>query len=244
MTLLELAPDRTNRSAALRDRVRLLRDLRRDGIDLATRQVPVEPENGDFVVVTPLGEQRWLVAVGDVMGSGSEAAALARRIAAHVEERARHARNLGDLAATANDVVFAETDGDCFASLVLLVVDGRCNTLRLANAGHVEPLAVGRGGGVVSLGGHGPALGVMRGMEYRESGPIRMAPGMVLALVTDGIIDALDDDGEPFGKSRLAGVLARSRTRGSRAVVRAVHDAVDAHAAHDDDRTVATLRFV
>ena len=243
MTLLELAPQRTDRSSALRDRVRLLRALRRDGVTLASRQVPAEPENGDFVVVTQVGEQRWLIAVGDVMGSGPEAASLARRIAAHVEERARRARSLGDLAATTNDVVFEETDGDRFVSLLLLLVDGNCGTFRIANAGHVEPLAVGRGGGVVSLGGHGPALGVVRGAEYRESGPIRMGPGMVLALVTDGITDALDEQGATFGRSRLASVLARARSRGPRAVVREIHDAVAEHAVHADDRTVASIQF-
>lgn len=240
MTTLELSPDRTD----LRDNVRLMRALRRDGISYASRQVPVEPENGDLVVVTPLGEQRWLIAVGDVMGHGPEAAELAGRIADHLRERAHAARNLGDLASTANELVYALNDGDRFASLLLMIVDGRCGTFRLANAGHVEPLAVGRGGGVVSLGGHGAALGVLRDATYRESGPIRVGPGMVITIVTDGVTDAVDRDGQPYGTARLATALAGERSHGPRAVVRRVLGEVHEHAQHDDDRSVVALQFI
>ena len=88
-------------TSLLRGQVRLVRALREDGIVLSWRQHPAELENGDFIRVVRLGRKRWLVALGDVMGRGTRAARLARRVAEHLEERAHLAHNLGDLAGTA-----------------------------------------------------------------------------------------------------------------------------------------------
>lgn len=239
MTTLQLDTDRER----LHEQARLLRAARRDGIVICSRQVPAQPESGDLVRTVALGDHRWLVAVGDVMGHGREAARLAGRIGDHIELRARRVSNLGDLASSANDLVFDLTDGDRFASLLLLLLDGRNGTFRIANAGQVEPLAVGRGGGVVALGGHGAALGVLREARYRESGPVRMARGMVMAAVTDGVTDALDAEGRIYGRERLASALAREREHGPRAVVRRVLREVSSHAATGDDRTVLAVQF-
>ena len=234
----------TPRTARLRDEARLLRTLRRDGIELCSRQVPREPASGDLVRVVRRADHRWLVVLGDVMGHGPEAARIARRLGDHVAARSAGVPRLGDLLASANDRLFELTDGERFASLLLLELDGRHGTFRIANAGQVEPLAVGRAGGVVAIGGHGPALGVVSEAPYRESGPVRLARGMILSAVTDGVTDALDERGRRFGRERLATALAGERTLGPRAVVRRVLREVEEHATEHDDRSIVAFRFV
>jgi len=244
MTSIAFAPETARDMKTLRDRVRLVRALRKDGIEFSCRQVPVEPENGDFVAVVRVAEQRWIVALGDVMGHGPHAAALANEVCDHIEERAPYAQSLGDLASTTNELVFERTDGDRFVSLLLLLIDGRRGTFRIANAGSEEPLAVGRGGGVVALEGHGPALGVLRGHAFHESGPIRMARGMIMLATTDGVIDAIDAEGTRYGRHRASKALAEARHLGPRAVVRRILREAQDHASHQDDRTVLALQFV
>ena len=126
----------------------------------------------------------------------------------------------------------------------MLLLDGRAGSFRIANAGHEVPLAVGRGGGVVALEGHGPALGVIRGAEFHASGPIRMARGMIMLAATDGVIDALDADGNRYGRHRASMALAENRHLGPKAVVRRVMSEAEAHATCGDDRTVVALQFV
>ena len=244
MTSIAFAPEVAHDRKVLRERARLVRELRKDGIVFACRQVPIEPENGDFVAVAKVEEHRWIVAIGDVMGHGHDAAELAREVCDHIEERAHYAQSLGDLVSTANELVCERTDGEKFVSLLLLVIDGRTGTFRIANAGSEEPLAVGRGGGVVALEGHGPALGVLRDYTFRESGPIRMARGMIMLATTDGVIDALDAEGKRYGRHRASMALAEARHNGPKAVVRRILREAQDHACHQDDRTVLAVQFV
>lgn len=239
MTPLETHPQET-----LRERARLARALRADGIAFAARQRPSYSANGDFATAVRLGPGRWLVAVGDVMGRGPSAARLADRIVEHVQERAPRALTLGDLLGTTNELVYDLTDGERFVSMLLLDFDVQSGTVRLANAGHEVPLAVGRSGGVVALEGHGPALGLLRDTCYRGSGPLRLARGMILLATTDGVIEAVDRRGRRYGRDRAARALAECREQGPKAVVRRVIREASKHAAHEDDRTAVALQFL
>ncbi len=229
----------------LRGHARVLRALRRDGIRLAARRRPLDSDSGDFVIATPAGPGRWLVAVGDVMGRGRAAEALAHEIRVFLRARAARASSLAELLRGANHVALSFAEGERFASLLLLLVDGTRRTLRIANAGHCEPLAGGRSGGVVALEGHGPALGILPGAEFREAGPLRLPTGVTLVATTDGVLEAQDARGRMFGREGAARAFAAARASGPRAVVRHVLDEVEAHAAGPltDPATVVALQF-
>ena len=66
----------------------------------------------------------------------------------------------------ANVLVHDLTGGERYVSLLLVMLDARRHTVRLANAGQCEPLAVGRSGGVIALEGHGPALGLLPSCDF------------------------------------------------------------------------------
>jgi serine phosphatase RsbU (regulator of sigma subunit) len=240
MTTLELHQDET-----LRDRVRAFRRMRADGISVAARQSLLGPETGDHAEFVHLADRRWLIALVDAKSRGAEGAEIARDVVRHVALRVPTARRLGDVLATANDLVHDARGGDELVSAVLFVVDGSRKTIHLANAGQVAPLAVGRSGGVIALEGHGPALGLLPEQGYRNSGPLRLGTGMTVLAVTDGVHDAVDLDGNPFGQTGASTALAAARDRGAREVVRHVLAAVDRHGApgEADDRTAIAFGF-
>jgi serine phosphatase RsbU (regulator of sigma subunit) len=240
MTTLELHPNET-----LRDHVRRLRRMRHDGIAVSARQTLVGAETGDLVEIVPLGEKRWLVAVIDAKSRGPAGAEIARDVARLIASRASHTKHPGALLAAANALVSEAAGGDELVSAVLFVLDGVRRTIRMANAGQIAPLAVGRSGGVVALEGHGPALGLLQEVDYRDAGPLRLAPGMVVLAVTDGVHDAVDREGHPFGSHGASRALAAVRELGPRAVVRRVLEQVDRHgtAEEADDRTALAFSF-
>lgn len=240
MTTLELHPNET-----LRDHVRRLRRLRRDGISLSARQSLVASETGEIVELVPLGEKRWLVAVIDAKARGPAGAEVAREVARQITARVATVRHLSDLLASANDLVHDAAGGDELVSAVLFVVDGARRTIRMANAGQIAPLAVGRAGGVVALEGHGPVLGLLPDQTYRDAGPLRLGPGMIVLAVTDGIHEAVDREGHPYGREGTSRSLAAARELGPRTVVRRVLADVARHGAPDeaDDRTAVAFGF-
>ncbi len=78
-----------------------------------------------------------------------------------------------------------------------------------------------------------------------EGGRTRLAPGDLLALYTDGVVEQRSPGGEEFGTSRLRRLLAGKLDRPAREAVDAVFAAVDQFAEGEptaDDQTVVIIR--
>lgn len=76
------------------------------------------------------------------------------------------------------------------------------------------------------LAGPGIPLGVEESWEYQANGRSGMIPGQALVLGTDGIWEAMNPDGEMFGKERFKDVLRNNATRSAQEMVDAVVAAV------------------
>ncbi len=82
---------------------------------------------------------------------------------------------------------------------VLNPFDGK---LLYINAGHESPLVLSNGRVTQRLEPTGPAVGLMPGMSF-EIGSADLSHGDLLILYTDGVLDARNEKGEPFGEDRL-----------------------------------------
>src|SRR5205814_7649255 len=89
------------------------------------------------------------------------------------------------------------------------ILDPRSQTLRFSSAGHLDPYVYRSNGTLESLSSWGFPLGVRRREPFREH-TVEFAAGDRLILYSDGLIEAIDDDGEPFGFDRFEKVLLDS----------------------------------
>ena len=99
-------------------------------------------------------------------------------------------------------------------------------------------------GGIERLGATGPPIGLLPEAQFAESGA-DLAPGDLLALYTDGIVEAVDPDDIEFGIDRLEGFLAAHRAEPLPALAEGLDLALDAFARgvpYADDRTLVLLR--
>jgi serine phosphatase RsbU (regulator of sigma subunit)/anti-sigma regulatory factor (Ser/Thr protein kinase) len=199
---------------------------------------------GDFYDLFPAGDGRWCFALGDVCGSGPEAASLtgiARPVlrllaregygVSDVLDRLNKA--LADEAATALIGETAAWDGGQARFLSLLYGEilpypaGHGARCTLASAGHPLPLVLGPDGRVRPAASPQMLLGIADDAQY-ASECFDLAPGDTLLCVTDGVTERRrghrqfdDDDG-------LAAVLGGCAGLGAAAVAerirRAVHE--------------------
>lgn len=149
------------------------------------------------------------VAVFDAMGHGMEAARMANlAVAAY-----RHARrSCLDLAETYHHIdraLEAEFGGETFVTAALADLELLRGTARVLLAGHPAPLLL-RDGKLIGDLGVSPALPLGLGGPPPEIGEFHLEPADWLLLYTDGVVDARDDLGEPFGVDRLADFLVRA----------------------------------
>ncbi|MEU1407274.1 SpoIIE family protein phosphatase [Streptomyces sp. NPDC005728] len=187
-------------------------------VELAYRYLPADTEagvGGDWFDVIPLSGARVALVVGDVVGHGIHAAASMGRLRAAVQTLADLDLPPDELLAHVDDLVLrlaeeaeAVKDGPVVvgATCVYAIYDPISRKLNVARAGHPTP-AIAHLSEPVELPDipAGPPLG-LGGLPF-ESAEIELEEGSVVALYTDGLIEASDRDVD-VGFERLCFALA------------------------------------
>ncbi len=163
------------------------------GFDLAARYLPVGETadvGGDFYDVFPLDEGCWAIVIGDVCGTGADAAATASIVRHTVRAAARHGHDHASVVDWANHAVL-HSGRDLFCTMCFATIelgDGDAPAvLRVASAGHPLPIAR-RASGAVELGGYGTLLGVFEHIDIITE-TVELAAGDAVVVYTDGVSD-------------------------------------------------------
>lgn len=208
-----------------------------DGLGVAGRFAPAQGiVAGDWFDVVRLDDDRVAIALVDVSGHGAHVGAFALRTKA-LTLAAVGSREPGEAFAWLADRI-GDT-GEQFLTGVIVELDAHTGQVRYASAGH-PPLLLAGLAGATELGPTGPLLGPLEGRWTTEH--LELARGGVLVAFSDGLIEARDEDGEPFGVRRLAEIVEREQLGGPEAVADACLDAVQLHQAErEDDLTLVVL---
>ncbi|WP_327412299.1 SpoIIE family protein phosphatase [Streptomyces sp. NBC_01233] len=189
-------------------------------VEVAHRYLPAYPGvGGDWFDVIPLSGARVALVVGDVVGHGLHAAATMGRLrtAVHTlasldytpDEVLSHLDDLVNRLAEEQEPADGSSQGQQIvgATCLYAVYDPISQRCTLARAGHLPP-AVVTSDGTVSLPDlpEGPPLG-LGGLPF-ESAELELAEGSLLALYTDGLVEARGRDIDE-GFARLREALSR-----------------------------------
>lgn len=206
--------------------------------------IPAREVGGDFFnyFVLPGGEVAILV--GDVSGKGVAAALLMANLQATLLARLPLERNLASLAGRLDREIDGLTPAPSYLTLFMAVLDGETGELRHVNAGHTPQYVLRASGGIEILESVGRPLGLLPGGGYQER-RLTLTEGDVLFLFTDGLVEAENAEGEPFG-GRLEALLGQERAGDVDRILTSVEQAVHAHrggADAADDATMVVLRL-
>ncbi|HLI64430.1 MAG TPA: SpoIIE family protein phosphatase [Terriglobales bacterium] len=189
---------------------------------------------GDFfdLVYT---EKGLSLIVADVSGKGVSAAVVASILQGMLYSQLARDSSLPEMIAAVNRFLCEKVGGQKYATLVVarLLSSGE---LELINCGHVPPLLIS-GGKVTKLEEGNLPVGLVPGAEFQES-RLRLNPDDRLLLVTDGVTEAENDDGEFFGSERLESCCSQ----GLVAIEQAVTD-FRGDTALTDDFTITEMIF-
>jgi serine phosphatase RsbU (regulator of sigma subunit) len=196
------------------------------GFRIESAYKPARQVGGDFFYIRPEEAGGVLVVVGDVSGKGLRAAMTVNSVigALRTMPSLAPARILGDL----NRGLVGQMQGG-FVTCCVARIDQDGN-VTIANAGHLPPYSDGVEAPVLA----GLPLGIAAGAEYEESG-FFLRPGSTLTLVSDGVVEARNAQGELFGFERTAAISSESAESIARAA---------STFGQEDDITVLTLELV
>jgi sigma-B regulation protein RsbU (phosphoserine phosphatase) len=170
-------------------------------LDSALMFEPTSHVGGDFCDMFTLRDGRLAAVVGDVTGHGVPAALLMASARGALRAAARSGHTLAELVSLLNEHVCRDTTSSEFITLLLIAVDAAARELHYVNAGH-EPLLILRQGEVLPADDADLVLGIEPDEHYTEHACDLLLEDFVL-LYTDGVVEAMDFDGEAFGRARL-----------------------------------------
>jgi sigma-B regulation protein RsbU (phosphoserine phosphatase) len=210
-------------------------------LDYSARCRQIHELGGDCYDFVLLAGQRLALVVGDASGKGLAAALMI----ANVQSSVRTAAALmGDDGAavlrTVNRQVYGSSLAERYATLFYGVFDLAARTLRYVNAGHIPPMVLRRDGAVDWLEAGGAPVGMFPDWMYEE-GCVGLEAGDRVVAYTDGVVEALDPDGNEWGTGGLRRAAAGCRSEWSEEVVQAVFRSMGRQT---DDATVAVLRLL
>ncbi len=198
------------------------------GFDIAGSHTSSLAVGGDYYEFIPLGDDRWGVVIADVVGKGMTAALLVSAIRASIASLVGHELAVRAIMRRANRFFHESVEEGKYVTLFYAVLDIRHRRLLYSNAGHVPPVLLRKGGGVELLEDGGVPLGLFEAPRYVD-GYATLREGDLLALYTDGVVEAMDREDQPYGLDRFVATLARARDAGACEICSAVMRDVRQH---------------
>jgi sigma-B regulation protein RsbU (phosphoserine phosphatase) len=130
-------------------------------------------------------------------------------------------------------------------TLAFTIFDLEKGTIRHTNAGHLYPYLLRGAEAPVAIEVPSLPLGVRSDVTTRTA-EMELKEGDAIVYLSDGIVEAQDPDGDPFGFEQLELLLTQSADRSPTAIRDAILQAVASHSGTrpaDDDRTLMVIRF-
>jgi serine phosphatase RsbU (regulator of sigma subunit) len=210
-------------------------------LSIAGKILPAEHLSGDFWCHLPVGNGRTLVVVGDATGHGPGAALVTVLARAILQERARGGLTAEAALAALHRALLPFQAARMSMTAIAALHDPAARTLTLANAGHRPAFHV-RDGEATAFPGAAAPLGSTPEFTM-DPVVIPFAPGDLLVLFSDGLVEAESGTGEPFSERRVRAVAARTASQGAVAVRDALWNSLESHVTgpFGDDVTVVTL---
>jgi hypothetical protein len=242
----------------LADRVTMKRDLeiareiqrwlvpetppRVPGLDIAFASRPANTVGGDYYDAFLLEQgktaSRLMMVVADVAGKSVPAALLMATFQASLRSLAPQAASLTELVTGLNRYSCAHSlGGRRFTTAFFAEINPATRALTYIRAGHNAPLIRRASGQFERLEAGDLPLGIEPDTPYAP-GAAQLAPGDLLVVFTDGLVEAVNEKDEEYGEPRLLELLrtipGASAEKTLRDMMAGVDRFVGAARQHDD----------
>jgi phosphoserine phosphatase len=216
------------------------------GHEIAGMGIPAEETGGDMFDVFAHNGSGALILVADATGHGVGPALSATQVRAMLRVAARLDSCIDEALTHVNDQLDQDLASNRFVTAFVGVLDPENGRVRYHSAGQAPILHFrAETGECVWLGATAPPLGMLSPLMMKEAVHVELAPGDILAVMTDGVFECVDPDDEEFGQEGVARLLAERHADPLEQLVQTIQDTVRDHrrgAPPDDDVTVVLLR--
>jgi len=211
--------------------------------EMAVRFLPARTIGGDLYDFVEYGPGRVAIVLGDVSGKAAPAALFAALVSgimrSAAQQRPEPARMLGLL----NDAIQERKLESQYVTMLFALWNDDSRTLQVANSGAVQPILC-RAGQSSTILAEGFPLGLFPEVVYDELS-VATEPGDAIVFVSDGILDAVNAQGEMYGSERLEELLCNRGEHSAEEIADAILSDVGRFQGDEDrfdDETIIVLK--
>ncbi len=216
-----------------------------NGYEVAAWWQPAEAVSGDYYDICPLPDGRLGLIVADVSGHGVGASLIMASVRAMLHVLTRTCSDPRQIMSLLSETITPDLKHGRFITFLMVALDPKTHEIEFSNAGH------------------GPAFHFERntqrfqtllttalpiGFDYDSDFPcgptIRMEPGDLLLLATDGTVELRNTQGDMFGKHRLQQLLLENRRSSATEITEKLSHEITAFRNGQDQADDATLLVI
>jgi sigma-B regulation protein RsbU (phosphoserine phosphatase) len=218
----------------------------RKEFELGAVMEPANEVGGDFYDFFFVSQNRLCVLIGDASGKGVPAALLMALCKTLLKSEAMRGYSASEILARVNNLMCPENHECMFVTVFCLLLNTSTGEIECAAAGHNPPLLCSLDGATQLVCPEpGPVVGFEENATY-EAKALRLNPGDLLFLYSDGVVEAQNPSQESFSLERFRSRIMALRSRELREVIEGVRRDIAFHAqgqAQSDDITLMALRY-
>jgi phosphoserine phosphatase len=184
------------------------------GYDIAGWSRPTDQTGGDIYDVLPLDAHGAMLLLGDATGHGVGPAISVTQVRAMLRMAVRLEADLDRTFTQINEQLCEDLSAHRFVTAFVGLLDSIGHQVIYHSGGQGPILHFHADTGACDkIEASTFPLGIIAGHQPERPAPIRLAPGDILALVSDGIFEQQNDAGEQFGDERTIALIRDNQHR-------------------------------
>ena len=216
-----------------------------EGFDFGAFYTPAEQAGGDYYDIITMSNGYYGFTVADVSGHGTPAAVIMAITRAIMRSYTYDVISSSEALTMINEILCDNIYTTDFVTMFYIVMDSNTSKCNYASAGHNPVLFFDKDEMVVKrLTASGLFLGTFEDVEFEE-GTVELDRGDILFMYTDGLVEAMDRNGEQYGYDRLISKLIMFQNEKCSAIIENVMADLKEFAAgrpFDDDITILVIK--
>ena len=212
------------------------------GFQISGFSQPAVLVGGDFFDYFQFDEEEFGFYIGDASGHGIPAALMARDAVTGLRMGLEKKMKTVHILKSLNSVIYKSVYSTRFISLFIGEMESNGNFFYI-NAGHPSPILIHKKESI-QLNSTGMVIGALPEIKIKQS-YLKIEPGSVLILFSDGILERQNKKGEYFGISHLEDIALKSNHESSHEIMEEIFLAADDFgegANWEDDATVLVIK--
>lgn len=200
-----------------------------DGLNIAAFSRPAQIVGGDYFDFVDFQDGKPGLVMADVSGHGVSAGMFMSSMQTAFHTLVPQSDSPVDVLERLNHLYIHNINFTTFVTIFFGKYDPFTRTLSYANAGHSSAyLYRVTTNQEIWLRPTGPAIGISEGFTIRRE-DIRLEPGDILLLYTDGITEAADHQGDLWGEDNLADIIRQNPDSSAERLIQKILTALKGH---------------